>query len=148
MNIENSCQHIEEMLSGYLDGELTQQEGQHVNIHMGQCATCAHFFAQLRQLQGSIQQTRYPELETEKLRKLLYDSTSRTLQGVSWFAIVAGVVTILVMAAYEFWMNSVMPWYERLAIGLLWGGGLGLFVSVLRQRLIARKTDKYRKVKL
>jgi len=148
MNIESPCQHIEELLSGYLDNELSQQESQRVTVHMHQCDSCNELFEQLQNLQGSIQKTQYPEMELEKLHRLLNDSTSRNLQNISWFAIIASLATLLVFGLYEFWNNSVMTWYERLTISMFLGGGLGLFATVLRQRLIARKTDKYRKVKL
>ena len=76
------------------------------------------------------------------------DLTSKSLQGVAWFALSAGLAMIIAFAVYAFWIDTGMPWYHKLAMSLIWGGGIGLFVSVLRQRLIARKTDKYRRVKL
>ena len=33
-------QHVGEMLSGYIDGELTQQARQRVRLHCETCATC------------------------------------------------------------------------------------------------------------
>ena len=56
--------------------------------------------------------------------------------------------TLIGFAIYAFWIDTSMPWYHKLAMSLIWGGGIGLFISVLRQRLIARKNDKYRRVKL
>ena len=34
------CSSIEAKLSGYLDGELTQQESQRVHNHLQQCEQC------------------------------------------------------------------------------------------------------------
>lgn len=148
MNKADSCQHIEELLTGYLDGELTQQENQRVAVHIEQCEDCRKTWRQLQQLQQAVQETRYPNLEKETLETLMNDLTSKSLQGIGWFALSAGLAMIIAFAVYAFWIDTSMPWYHKLAMSLIWGGGIGLFVSVLRQRLIARKSDKYRRVKL
>ena len=148
MNKTDSCQHTEELLTGYLDGELTQQESQRVAVHIEQCEDCRETWRQLQQLQRAVQETRYPNLEQEKLETMMNDLTSKSLQGIAWFALSAGLAMIIAFAVYAFWVDTGMPWYHKLAMSLIWGGGIGLFVSVLRQRLIARKTDKYRRVKL
>jgi len=148
MNKTDSCQHIEELLTGYLDGELTQQENQRVAVHIEQCEDCRKTWRQLQQLQQAVQETRYPNLEKETLETLMNDLTSKSLQGIAWFALSAGLAMIIAFTVYAFWIDTSMPWYHKLAMSLIWGGGIGLFVSVLRQRLIARKTDKYRRVKL
>ena len=148
MSNADSHQHVEELLTGYIDAELTQQDSQRVAIHIEQCEECRKTYRELQQLQHAVHETRYPELEQEALDKMMNDMTSRTVQGVAWFALSAGLAMIIAFAVYAFWIETGMSWYEKLAMSLIWGGGIGLFVSVLRQRLIARKTDKYRRVKL
>ena len=148
MNNADSRQHVEELLTGYLDAELTQQESQRVAVHIEQCEDCRKTYRELQQLQHAVHETRYPNLEQEALDKMMNDMTSRTIQGVAWFALSAGLAMIIAFAVYAFWIDTGMSWYEKLAMSLIWGGGIGLFVSVLRQRLIARKTDRYRRVKL
>ena len=148
MSNAGSRQHVEELLTGYLDAELTQQESQCVAVHIEQCEDCRKTYRELQQLQHAVHETRYPNLEQEALDKMMNDMTSRTIQGVAWFALSAGLAMIIAFAVYAFWIDTGMSWYEKLAMSLIWGGGIGLFVSVLRQRLIARKTDRYRRVKL
>ena len=148
MSKADTCRHIEELLTGYLDGELTQQESQRVAVHIEQCEGCRQTWRQLQQLQEAILETRYPNLEEEALNTVMNDLTSRNLQGIAWFALSAGLAMIVAFAIYAFWIDTSMPWYHKLAMSLIWGGGIGLFISVLRQRLIARKNDKYRRVKL
>jgi len=148
MSKSDSCQHVEELLTGYLDAELTQQESQRVAVHIGECPNCRQTYQQLQQLQDAVQKTHYPNMEQEALEKVMNDMTSKSIQGVAWFALSAGLAMIIAMAVYAFWVDTGMSWYEKLAMSLIWGGGIGLFISVLRQRLISRKTDKYRRVKL
>ena len=148
MSKRDSHQHIEELLTGYLDAELTQQESQRGAVHLEQCADCRQTHQQLQQLQQAVKETPYPNMEQEALETVMNDLTSKTIQGVAWFALSAGLAMIIALAVYAFWVDTGMSWYEKVAMSLVWGGGIGLFISVLRQRLIARKTDKYRRVKL
>jgi hypothetical protein len=48
----------------------------------------------------------------------------------------------------EIFIEPETPLHIKLLLGSVIGGGGLLFGSVLRQRLIARKTDKYKNVKL
>ena len=43
MNKENkhNDEHVVEQLSGYVDGELTQQQRQRVDVHCAACVECA-----------------------------------------------------------------------------------------------------------
>jgi len=47
-----------------------------------------------------------------------------------------------------FFMNDDINSFEKITAFLLGAGGLLLFFSVLRQRLIAAKTDKYKDINL
>ena len=148
MNNINDCQHIEILISGYLDGELTQQESQRVALHLTHCEECQATYRGLKDLQQAIGKTACPDMEHEKLDNIVNDLTSRRIEGLGWFSIIAGLVMLIAFSLYSFWFDTEMPWYSKLAVSFLWGGGVGLFVSVLRQRWISKKTDKYRKVKL
>ena len=148
MNNINDCQHIEILISGYLDGELTQQESQRVALHLTHCEECQATYRGLKDLQQAIGKTSFPDMEHDKLDAIVNDLTSRRIEGLAWFSIIAGLVMLIAFSLYSFWFDTEMPWYSKLAVSFLWGGGVGLFVSVLRQRWISKKTDKYRKVKL
>jgi len=144
----NDCSHIEVLISGYLDGELTQQESQKVAVHLAQCKVCQSSYQELKKLQTAIGKTPYAQMEAEQLNAILSDLTANRVERASWILITIGLVILLVFAIYHFWFDTSMAWYSKLAISLLWGGGIGLFVSVLRQRWISKKNDKYRKVEL
>lgn len=148
MKSPSLCEYIGEQLSGFLDGELSQQESQRVLVHLSQCASCNKTYEQLKQIQGAVSQTYYPNMEQEKMNAVLQDLTSRRMFDFAWFAIVSGVLISIVFGVYHFWLDSSIPLYSKLVMSLIWGGGIGLFLTVLRQRLIVSKTDKYNKVDL
>ena len=45
-----SDQHVGERLSGYLDGELTQQERQRIDLHLEACDECMKLLGELTEL--------------------------------------------------------------------------------------------------
>jgi predicted anti-sigma-YlaC factor YlaD len=148
MKNTNLCEHIGEQLSGFLDGELSQQESQRISVHLSQCESCSQTYEQLKQIQGAVSQTYYPNMEQQKMNTVLQDLTSKRMFDFAWFAIVSGVLISIVFSVYHFWFDSSIPLYSKLVMSLIWGGGIGLFLTVLRQRLIISKTDKYNKVDL
>lgn len=142
------CEHIGEQLSGFLDGELSQQESQRISVHLRQCESCSQTYEQLKQIQGVVSQAYFPNMEQQKMHAVIQDLTSRRMFDFAWFAIVSGVLISVVFGVYHFWLDSSIPLYSKVVMSLIWGGGIGLFLTVLRQRFIISKTDKYNKVDL
>jgi anti-sigma factor RsiW len=142
------CKQVDELLSGYVDGELSQQQSQFVALHLATCSTCQQTLTSIEELKMTIKQVSYPAMEQQQLNAVLQDLSSQRMQQFSWFALISGILICIIFAVYQFFIDSTTPWYFKLSISLIWGGIIGLFLSVLRQRLLIRKTDKYNKVEL
>ena len=70
------------------------------------------------------------------------------MRGLGWILFVAGVVGISGIGIYEFVIDTAMPKYIKVLTGLVWAGLGVLLLSVLRQRLVERKSDKYKDVEI
>ena len=67
---------------------------------------------------------------------------------LGWALLIGGGLVLAGFVVWAIWSDDETPIYVALAIFAIFGG-LGLvLVSVLRQRLIERKTDKYRDVQI
>ena len=55
-------QHVGELLSGFIYGELTQQERQRVEIHCETCAECRQNLDELRHMRREVGDARLSEL--------------------------------------------------------------------------------------
>jgi len=66
------CERIEELLSPYLEDDLTKEERQNVNAHLYTCAGCAELLSLMREAKESL--SSFPEVEvSEGLTEKLYE---------------------------------------------------------------------------
>ncbi len=77
---------------------------------------------------------------------MIDERTTRVGPYLGWLLLGAGVLLLYGYGIYDFMTDSSEPIWVRLALGGIGLGFLILFLHVLRQRLIARKTDRYRDI--
>ena len=138
----------EKMLSGYIDGELTQQERQQVEIHCETCEDSRKTLDELRRLRQEVGQSEMNVYGEEKWRETMNENSVTLSRGLGWLLLIGGLLALAAIVLYEFWFNSGGLTAMKLIVAAIYGGLLVLFISVLRQRLIERKTDKYKDVEI
>jgi len=142
------CQQIDEMLSGYLDGELTQGDRQRVELHLESCSKCNELYKELAELRQAVGEMSFGEMSRKEWSEIMNDLPVRTSRGAGWLLYVAGFLIVCGYGFYEFMGDDTVPALIKTGIGALVIGSLLLFASVLRERLIVRKTDKYKDVEI
>ena len=66
------CERMEELLSPYLEDELTEEERQTIQIHIRTCASCAELLSLMRETKKSL--SFFPEVDvSESLTEKLYE---------------------------------------------------------------------------
>ena len=141
-------QHVGELLSGFVDGELTQQERQRIKLHCEQCDECRQNLAELRALRDRIGTARLSDVGEDKWRETMNDMTVQTSRGIGWLLFIAGILAVTGAGLYQLIVEPGMPTWMKLILVAIYGGLAVLLFSVLRQRLIERKTDKYKDVEI
>ena len=147
-NTKRINEHVGELLSGYIDGELTQQQRQRVEIHCGTCSDCESELNALRALRRDVSNSRLSEYGDDVWREKMDDTTVKATRSIGWLLFLGAVLICGGVGIYEFVFDSSMGTFEKLLVGAVYGGLALLFFSVLRQRLIERKTDKYKDVEI
>ena len=136
----------EALLTGFVDGALTQADEQRVRIHLEDCRECR---TTVDDLQENREVTMTSQFETPPDDQ--WDETPRGLFsglsfGIGWLMILAWAA---VMASFAVWQILTGP--ENLLVKLLFFGGLSgfalLLLSVVIDRLKVLPTDRYRGVK-
>jgi hypothetical protein len=141
-------EHVVEQLSGYVDGELTQQQRQRVDVHCASCTECAKDLRELQELRESIGSARLSNKNQDAWREMMNDTTVQTTRGIGWLLLIGGVLVCMGIGVFVFLFGSSVGLVEKLIVSAIYGGLALLFYSVLRQRLIERKTDKYKDVEI
>ena len=90
----------------------------------------------------------FPEMFWDEYWENVYNRIER---GLGWILFSLGAIILLSYGAYEllkeFFLNPKEPLIEKVGLGLLIVGFIVVFVSVLREKLMVRKIDKYRRIK-
>jgi hypothetical protein len=145
----NSDQHVGELLSGYIDGELTQQVRQRVRLHCENCAACRQELETLAAMRERVGKATLSDRDRDTWRENMDDNAVKNTRGAGWLLLIGGALLGGAYLGYElFSAASELSLFEKIVFGGIYGGLLLLFVSVLRQRLIERKTDKYKDVEI
>ncbi len=141
-------QHVDELLSGFVDGELTQQQRQLVTLHCENCIECQGNLVSLRELRERIGNANLSEVGEDKWRETMNDTTVQTTRSIGWLLFIAGLLVAVGIGLVGFVFADDIPVGLKLLLVAIYGGLALLLFSVLRQRLIERKTDKYKDVEI
>lgn len=145
------CNAIGDLLSGYVDHELTQQQSQRVRVHLESCEACRRLHDDLRNMKEQLRQLSWPLSDEEMLDKLEKDLFAGGARNLGWILLAIGALFAVVAGTVAFFMflaTPDVPILVKLFNALLVLGGGALFVSVVRERMMTYKKDKYRNVKL
>jgi len=144
---ERSHTFDEALISGYLDGELTQGDSQRVRLHLDECAECRHVADQLLELKEATMTTEFQVPEDTQWDETPRGAASRILHSFGWLAAIAWVVGLGAYLIWQIATGSQSVEFEGLiGFGLMLAFAL-VFASALIDRLKTRKTDPYRRVK-
>jgi anti-sigma factor RsiW len=133
------------LISGHLDGELTQGTDQNVRVHLEACAHCRELFEELQTMREAAMTTRFAEPSDDQWNERPKGPASFISRSFGW---VLAIVWLAIVTGFGLWRLWISP--EELFEKLLVFGGLSafglLFLSVLLDRLRTAKTDRYRGV--
>lgn len=137
-NETSVCAESRAVFTDLLTNALTQQDRQRVLLHVKNCPACASALLAQQHSHTSNVVASAPK-DTGWLIKL------------AWVLIIgAGLVIggfLLWDLGIALWFDRSQPMWLRAALGIFYAGFALLFLAILRERLTARKTDKFRKVK-
>jgi predicted anti-sigma-YlaC factor YlaD len=135
----------ETLISGHLDGELTQAAEQRVRIHLEDCEHCRTVLGEFETLRETTMSTEFHEPDDSQWDESPQTGMSVLARGAGWLMAIVWAVVIAAYGLWQFWQGSANLVERVLVFGGLSALAL-LFVSVLLDRLRAAKTDPYREV--
>ncbi len=98
--------HVGELLSGFVDGELTQQQRQLVSLHCDRCEECGENLASLKALRVRIGRANLSELGEDKWRETMDEKGVQTSRSIGWLLFIAGILGIGGVVLISFLFND------------------------------------------
>jgi len=145
-----TCDEFAIKIMALVDGELSDDESRSVLDHIAVCDKCAGEYASLKKLKGvtgEMKMKKLPEFYWDEYWSHVYNRLER---GLSWILISVGVIIILGFVVWEVLGQLVAdPVMNPLLKGAIYVVVLGvviLLISIIREKLMVRKVDKYREV--
>ncbi len=144
------CGEYKLLMMKALDGEISPEEERELHAHLRGCSECRGEFQQFQQLKEQTMEIKkqvLPEAAWEDYWRRLYNRLER---GLVWILISIGAVILLGYAAYQFVIETLsaadLPGIVKFGILALVIGLAILLVSVIREKLLLRKHDKYKEI--
>ena len=145
-----NCDQSQILMMGLLDNELSGEERSSLMAHVESCNKCLKkydSFVQLKKDTGEMKLKKLPEMYWDDYWTHVYNRIER---GISWILVSIGAMLLMAYGGYEmmheFYLDTSKPMIIKIGAAILTLGMIILFVSVLREKLMIRKVDKYRRV--
>lgn len=142
-----TCQDHEHLLTGYVDGELSDDHRRGVETHLQECADCRRQLEELVSIKEQLTMIKFKEPSEMELERYWSGVYNRLERGVGWILLSLGAIVVLSLGTIEMIQemtgNQQLSPYLKFGVFSLIIGCVTLFVSVFRERLSVKKTDKY-----
>ena len=160
--MNHNCEDTEALLSGYLDGELTQSDRQRVEVIVEDCQNCAQTLEDMKKLRGEIGGIEYEHMTEAERLKAAKDPVTEAGMNIGQMLVIGGLVLVYGVGAYVLCVDIItdaefvrtgddrdkVPLFLRIGFpALIIGLGI-LFATVLAQRIKSSKTDPYNDVEI
>ena len=143
-------ENYRELLAGYVDDELTDAEKLEFERELSHSAELRdelQEFILLREITKTMRYADIPEQVWDSYWESLYKKSER---GIGWTLFSAGAIVVLCFGMYELlfglMINPDAPLWLQIGIPTMLAGAIIMLVSFLRERIFARKRERYTEV--
>lgn len=139
-----------QLMTGALDGELSTAEQMEFQQMLAVSPERQVEWNEQRKLKEIAMQLKFTNPPEEVWDRYWVNVYNRIERRAAWILVSLGAMVLLFFAGYKavesLLADAQMPWLVKGGILALLAGGVILFISVLREKLFTRKTDKYKEV--
>ncbi len=136
----------ESLLSAYVDGELTQQEAQRVRLMLEEDPASRKAMEEYKALREAAKQLSPDAPSEEEWEARWLAISSRLRNGVGWSFLGVGILILGVWGILDFLRDPSSPIIVKIGGGSLFLGLSFLLYSIVRERVVEAKIDKYQGV--
>ena len=103
---------------------------------------------ELLSMRQEVQSLSLQESELEHLDKLIKEPIAKTSRILGFILISASAVILIGLLLFFVFANPTISLALKFGIGLMGAGGLLLLISVLRQKMLNTRNEKYNRLKI
>jgi len=141
---------IRELLAGYVDGELTDEQRQAVEEELAKNPELRAELEEFRRLKEVTGMVRYADLPDEVWEDYWHSVYRKLERGIGWILFSIGAIVLLGYGLYQMfrglYFDPEVPFLIKVGVTGIAGGLIFLLVSYARERLFAYRRDRYREV--
>lgn len=145
-----NCQKASIYISGSLDGELMAEQQGQLDEHLAACRNCRKEYEELLKLKEVTSDMRFSDLPDRYWAGYWNSIYNRLERGIGWIFISIAAIILLAYGLWrllsDFFVNDTISIVLRIGVGLGLLGLLILLVSILREKIFARKHERYKEV--
>ncbi|HLB74620.1 MAG TPA: zf-HC2 domain-containing protein [Sedimentisphaerales bacterium] len=145
------CDDYKDLLMGYLDNELSDEQRRRFEEHLAGCPDCAGELEEFKKLKAITDEVTLVEPEDRIWQDYWGGVYNRIERGIGWIMFSVAAIALAIYCGFRAIEGLIKdPNVEIvLKIGLLAliAGLAILFVSILRERLYFGKRDRYKDVR-
>ena len=142
-----SCEDLGHLITGYVDGELSDAERRKLEDHLAACEACRRELDECATIKEHLTMIKFKEPSDAELERYWRSVYNRLERGAAWILFSLGAIVVICWGAFlaieEMIKDPGISIVLKVGVVALIVGGVVLFVSLVRERLTLRKTDKY-----
>ncbi len=146
-----SCEKYKDMLMGFLDNELSYEDKQQLEEHLGDCASCTTELEDFKRIKSITDNLSLFQPEDKIFSQYWSSIYNRIERSVGWILLSISGMLLIFYAGYKMVEDilkdpDVAIIFKIAMIGFIAAIAV-LLISVLREKLNFRKKDRYKDVR-
>ena len=146
-----TCREYKDLMMGYLDNELDDEQVRVFQEHLQSCTQCSAELDEFRELKEITDEVSLMEPEDRMWEQYWSGIYNRIERGIGWILLSIGAILLIIFGGFKMIEEII----NDPTIGFMLKAGLlifiaavaVLFVSVLRERIYLRKKNRYKDVR-
>ncbi|MFZ5979628.1 MAG: anti-sigma factor family protein [Candidatus Zixiibacteriota bacterium] len=142
--------HLREMLAGYVDGELSDEERRAFEKILATDPELRRELEEFKKLKEVTGRMTYADLPPEVWENYWHSLYRKLERGFGWIFMSIGAIILLCFGAfgalYGLYTDPGISLWVKVGLGALIIGAITLMVSLIRERLFAYNRERYREV--
>lgn len=141
---------LKELLTAYVDNELDQESRREMEKRLAESEDLRRELEAMKKVKSLTSRMQLIQPEEEVWNMYWNQVYNRIERGVGWILLSVGAIILLSFGAFHFVKDFLLdpepPLIMKIGVSAAILGVIILLVSVLRERLFIRKTERYKEI--